>query len=84
MRVEQKGLQPRPAKQNHPALSPFTTCSNCMARLVVLYFMNLPLQCLVLHAYEELLKRNRTVLYCIVMFTAKIGCKAKKTPSANT
>jgi len=35
--------------------------SNCMASLVVLYFMNLAsLQLLVLNTYEELLKRNRT------------------------
>jgi len=31
----------RLAKQNHSARSPFTNCSNCMARLVVLYFKNL-------------------------------------------
>jgi len=55
--------QIRPGKRNHPARSPFTQCSNCMARLVVLYFMNLPsLQHLVLYTYEELLMRNRTVL----------------------
>ena len=53
----------RPAKQNHPARSPFTNCSHCMARLVVLYFMSLrSLQILVLYTYEELLMRNRTVL----------------------
>jgi len=34
-----------------------------MARLLVLYFVNLPsLQLLVLHIYDELLMRNRTVL----------------------
>ena len=32
----------------------FANCSDCMARLVVLYFMNLTLKLLVLHAYEEL------------------------------
>ena len=53
----------RPAKQNNPARNPFTTCSNCMARLAVIYFRNLPsLRFLVLHAYEELLMRNGTVL----------------------
>jgi len=31
----------RPAKQNRPARRPLTNCRNCMARLVVLYFMNL-------------------------------------------
>jgi len=36
-----------PAKQYHPARSPFTKCSNCMARLVV-YFMNLPSLLLIL------------------------------------
>ena len=36
-------------------------CSNCMARLVALYFMNLPsLQILVLNTYEEVLTRNST------------------------
>jgi len=40
-----------PAKQNHPARSPFTNCSNCMTRLLVLHFMTVPsLQLLVLHA----------------------------------
>ena len=53
----------RPAKQNHPARSPFANCSHCMARLVVLHFMSLrSLQILVLYTYEELLMRNRTVL----------------------
>jgi len=34
-----------------------------MTRLVTLYFMNLPFfQHLVLHIYEELLMKNRTVL----------------------
>jgi len=34
-----------------------------MARLVVLYFLNLPsMQLLLLHTYEELLMRNCTVL----------------------
>jgi len=42
----------RPAKQNHPARSPYTNCSHCMARLVVLYFMSLrSLQILVLYTY---------------------------------
>jgi len=31
----------RPAKPNYPPRSPFTNCSNYMARLVVLYFMSL-------------------------------------------
>jgi len=45
----------RPAKQNYPARTPFTNCSNYMASLVVLYFMSLPsLQHLVLHTYEKL------------------------------
>jgi len=52
----------RPAKQNHPARSVFTNCNNFMARLIVLHFMNLPsFQLLVLHTYEEVLMRNRTV-----------------------
>jgi len=43
-----------PAKQNYRPRSPFTNCSNYMARLVVLYFMSLPsLQHLVLHTYEK-------------------------------
>jgi len=54
---------PRAGKQNHAARSPFTNCSNCMARLVVLHFMNLSSsQLFVLHTYEELLMRNHTVL----------------------
>jgi len=64
-----RGRQPtvrgpiRLAKQNHPARCPFTNCSNCMVRLVVLYIMKLPsLQLLLLHTYEELRVRNRTVL----------------------
>jgi len=57
-----------PAKQHHPARSPFTNCSNCMARPVLLYFMNLPsLQLLVSHTYEGLLMRKRTVLYTYCM-----------------
>ena len=44
----------RPAKQNYLVRSPFTNCSNHMARIVVLYFMSLPsLQHLVLRTYEE-------------------------------
>jgi len=43
------------------AAVPSPNCSNCMARLVVLYFMNLPsLQLLELNTYEELLVENRT------------------------
>jgi len=53
----------RPTKQNYPVRSPFTDCSNCMDRLVVLYFINLPsLHPLVLHAYYELLMRKGSVL----------------------
>jgi len=29
-------------KRNQQAGSPFTNCSNCMPRLMLLYFMNLP------------------------------------------
>jgi len=47
---------------NHPAVRPFTNCSNCMTRLAVLYFMNVPsLQLRLLLTYEELLMRNCTV-----------------------
>ena len=53
----------RPAKQNHPACSPLANSSNCMARLVAIYFMNSPsLPLLVLNTYEELFIGNRTVL----------------------
>jgi len=45
-----------PTKHNPLAHSTFTNCSNCMAHLVVLYFMNLPsLQHLVLHTYINVL-----------------------------
>jgi len=44
----------RPTKQNYPPRSPFTKCSNYMARLAVLYFMSLPsLQHLVLRTYDK-------------------------------
>jgi len=42
-----------PAGRIRP-VAPLPNCSNCMARLVVLYFMNLPsLQLLVWHTYEK-------------------------------
>ena len=56
----------RPAKQNHPARSPFANCSNFMARHVVLYFIKLPFsQHLVLHTYE---KPNCTIIVLYVAF----------------
>jgi len=37
---------------NHPARSPFVNCSNSMARVMVLYFMNLPsLHCIHMKNY---------------------------------
>jgi len=44
----------RHAKQNHPACRPFTNCGNCIARLLVLYVMNLPSLQLLFHIFEEL------------------------------
>jgi len=64
----------RSVKQNHPARRPFTNCSNCMDRLVVLYFMNLPsLQHLLFHTYEEILYEKPHsalhVLYVVFPFS---------------
>ena len=51
------------AEQNQATRSPSTNGSNCMARLLVLYFMNLhSSQVLALHACERRLTRKRTVL----------------------
>ena len=48
---------------SHPAHSPFTNCSNFVAHVMVLHFINLPsLQLLALYTYEEQILRNRTVL----------------------
>jgi len=55
------GFRP-PSKIIRPAALS-ENCSNCMARLAALYFMNLPsLQLLALNTYKELLIRNRTML----------------------
>jgi len=56
----------RPAKHNYLPRSPFTNCSNYMARPVVLYFMSLPsLEHLVLHTYE---KPHWTKMYFMSFF----------------
>ena len=62
--LQSRGRQPTasPSKTIRPAAT-LSNCSNCVASLVVLNFVNLPcLQLLVLDTYEELglLVRNRT------------------------
>jgi len=61
----------RPVKQNNLArLVP--NCSNCVARLVVLYFMNLPsLQIPVFHSYVEILPDAGLCSKCTVLGTCK-------------
>jgi len=46
----------QPTKQNHPARSHFTNCSNSMARLPhsgIIFYEYALLQLLVLHTYEK-------------------------------
>ena len=69
--------QIQPAKQNHLTCSPFTNCSNCMARLVVLHFMNLPsLQHLVYLSGTTYEKLQCTInVLCVVFCAFVLNCE---------
>ena len=70
----------RPVKQNHLAHSPFTKCSTCMVRLVVLCFINLP--SLQLHVLQYLsrstCKKPHCAIYVLFFWDFVMNCEKRE------